>query len=90
MELYKQGGIRGCEIGTAMFGLRPDGKEEPAHMDLVRLAIPRRMYTQAHMDYVIEVVTEVYANRKNLRGMKFIRQPPALRHFTGRFDYIED
>ena len=90
VELYKQGGIRGCEIGTAMFGLRPDGKEEPAHMDLVRLAIPRRMYTQAHMDYVVEVVTEVYANRENLRGMKFIRQPPALRHFTGRFDYIED
>jgi len=90
VELYKQGGIRGCEIGTAMFGLRPDGKEEPAHMDLVRLAIPRRMYTQAHMDYVVEVVTEVYANRENLRGMKFIRQPPALRHFTGRFDYIVD
>ena len=90
VELYKQGGIRGCEIGTAMFGLRPDGKEEPAHMDLVRLAIPRRMYTQAHMDYVVEVVTEVYANRENLRGMKFIRQPPALRHFTGRFDYVED
>jgi len=90
VELYKQGGIRGCEIGTAMFGLRPDGKEEPAHMDLVRLAIPRRMYTQAHMDYVIEVVTEVYENRENLRGMKFIRQPPALRHFTGRFDYVED
>jgi len=90
VELYKQGGIRGCEIGTAMFGLRPDGKEEPAHMDLVRLAIPRRMYTQAHMDYVIEVVTEVYENRENLRGMKFIRQPPALRHFTGRFDYVDD
>ncbi len=90
VELYKQGGIRGCEIGTAMFGLRPDGKEEPAHMDLVRLAIPRRMYTQAHMDYVVEVMTEVYENRENLRGMKFIRQPPALRHFTGRFDYVED
>jgi tyrosine phenol-lyase len=89
VELYKQGGIRGCEIGTAMFGLRPDGKEEPAHMDLVRLAIPRRMYTQAHMDYVIEVMTEVFENRENLRGMKFIRQPKALRHFTGRFDYID-
>ena len=90
VELYKQGGIRGCEIGTAMFGLRPDGKEEPAHMDLVRLAIPRRMYTQAHMDFVVEVVTEVYQNRENLKGMKFVRQPPALRHFTGRFDYIEN
>jgi tyrosine phenol-lyase len=89
VELYKKGGIRGCEIGTAMFGLSPDGKEEPAHMDLVRLAIPRRMYTQAHMDYVIEVVTEVFENRENLRGMKFVRQPKALRHFTGRFDYID-
>jgi tryptophanase len=90
VELYLQGGIRGCEIGTAMFGLRPDGKEEPAHMDLVRLAIPRRMYTQAHMDYVVEVITEVFANRESLRGMKFVRQPPALRHFTGRFGYVED
>ena len=89
VELYKQGGIRGCEIGTAMFGLRPDGKEEPAHMDLVRLAIPRRMYTQAHMDYVVEVVIEVFENRNKLRGMKFIRQPRALRHFVGRFDYID-
>ncbi len=89
VELYKQGGIRGCEIGTAMFGLRPDGKEEPAHMDLVRLAIPRRMYTQAHMDYVVEVVTEVYERRDAMRGMKFIRQPPALRHFTGRFGYVD-
>jgi len=88
VELYKEGGIRGCEIGTAMFGLHPDGSEQPAHMDLVRLAIPRRMYTQAHMDYVIEVVTEVYCNRDSLRGMKFIRQPKALRHFTGRFDYV--
>jgi tyrosine phenol-lyase len=88
VELYKEGGIRGCEIGTAMFGLRPDGSEEPAHMDLVRLAIPRRMYTQAHMDYVVEVVTNVWNNREKLRGMKFIRQPKALRHFTGRFDYV--
>ena len=87
VELYKEGGIRGCEIGTAMFGLHPDGSEQPAHMDLVRLAIPRRMYTQAHMDYVIEVVARVYENRNDLRGMKFIRQPRALRHFTGRFDY---
>jgi tryptophanase len=90
VELYKEGGIRGCEIGTAMFGLRPDGKEAPAHMDLVRLAIPRRMYTQAHMDFVVEVITEVYKNRASLGGMKFVRQPPALRHFTGRFDYVEN
>jgi tryptophanase len=89
VELYKRGGIRGCEIGTAMFGLRPDGKEEPAHMDLVRLAIPRRMYTQAHMDYVVEVVKDVWDARDELRGMKFVRQPQALRHFTGRFDYVD-
>ena len=88
VELYKHGGIRGCEIGTAMFGLKPGGKEEPAHMDLVRLAIPRRMYTQSQMDYVVEVVQEVYEYRDQLRGMKFVRQPPALRHFTGRFDYV--
>jgi tryptophanase len=72
-----------------MFGLRPDGKEEPAHMDLVRLAIPRRMYTQSQMDYVVEVVQEVWERREQLRGMKFIRQPRALRHFTGRFAYID-
>jgi tryptophanase len=88
VELYKEGGIRGCEIGTAMFGLQPDGTEKPARMDLVRLAIPRRMYTQAHMDYVIEVVAEVHRNRAKLTGMKFTRQPKVLRHFTGRFDYI--
>jgi tryptophanase len=88
VELYKEGGIRGCEIGTAMFGLHPDGSESPAHMDLVRLAIPRRMYTQAHMDYVVEVIASVHENRDKLRGMKFIRQPKALRHFTGRFDYV--
>jgi tryptophanase len=88
VELYKEGGIRGCEIGTAMFGLQSDGTEKPANMDLVRLAIPRRMYTQAHMDYVIEVVAEVYRNRKNLDGMKFVQQPQVLRHFTGRFDYV--
>ncbi len=89
VELYKHGGIRGCEIGTAMFGLHPDGQEMPAKMELVRLAIPRRMYTQSQMDYVIEVVQEVNAKRESMRGMKFIRQPKALRHFTGRFDYVD-
>jgi len=89
VELYKHGGVRGCEIGTAMFGLQPDGREKPAEMDLVRLAIPRRMYTQSQMDYVIEVVQEVYEIRDSLRGMKFTRQPKALRHFTGRFGYVD-
>jgi tryptophanase len=88
VELYRHGGIRGCEIGTAMFGLQPDGTEIPARMDLVRLAIPRRTYTQSQMDYVVEVVQEVFEYRDSMRGMKFTRQPKALRHFTGRFGYI--
>ena len=89
VELYKHGGIRGCEIGTAMFGKKPDGTEAPAALDLVRLAFPRRMYTQSHMNYLIEVVQEVHQMRHKLRGMKFIREPKALRHFTGRFDYVD-
>jgi nitrite reductase/ring-hydroxylating ferredoxin subunit len=61
IELYREGGVRGCEIGTVMFGRQPDGSERPAHHDLVRLAVPRRVYTQSHMDYVVEVVTRVAA-----------------------------
>ena len=59
VALYREGGIRGCEIGTVMFGRQPDGSEQPAAMDLVRLAIPRRTYTQSHVDYVIEVCEHV-------------------------------
>jgi tryptophanase len=85
VALYREGGIRACEIGTAMFGRRPDGSEQPAPMDLVRLAIPRRTYTQSHVDYVVEVVTWVAARAGDLRGFRFVHEPPALRHFTGRF-----
>jgi tryptophanase len=84
--LYREGGIRGCEIGTVMFGLHPDGREEPASMDLVRLAIPRRTYTQSHIDYVIEVVRWVAERAADLRGMRIVEQPAALRHFTARFE----
>lgn len=83
--LYEEGGIRSCEIGTVMFGRRPDGSEQPAAMDLVRLAIPRRTYTQSHVDYVIEVVTRVAARASALTGLRIVEQPPALRHFTARF-----
>ena len=83
--LYLQGGIRGCEIGTVMFGRQPDGSEIPAAMDLVRLAIPRRTYTQSHIDYVIEVVTWVAERASELKGMRIVDEPPALRHFTARF-----
>ena len=84
--LYREGGIRGCEIGTVMFGRHPDGTEEPAAMDLVRLAIPRRTYTQSHIDYVIEVVRWVAERAAELRGLRIVKQPTALRHFTARFE----
>jgi tryptophanase len=86
VALYEAGGIRVCEIGTVMFGLRPDGTEEPAAMDLVRMAIPRRTYTQSHIDYVIEVVTAVAGRPAELPGYRIVEQPPQLRHFTARFE----
>jgi tryptophanase len=86
VALYREGGIRGCEIGTVMFGLHPDGSETPAPMDLVRLAIPRRTYTQSHVDYVIEVVAWVAERAAALRGMRIVNAPAALRHFTARFE----
>ena len=86
VALYLEGGIRGCEIGTVMFGRRPDGSEEPAPMDLVRLAIPRRTYTQSHVDYVIEVCEHVATRAGELRGLEIVEEPPALRHFTARFE----
>jgi tryptophanase len=86
VALYLEGGIRGCEIGTVMFGRRTDGSEEAAVMDLVRLAIPRRTYTQSHMDYVIEVCEHVATRAGDLRGLRIVEEPPALRHFTARFE----
>jgi len=83
--LYVEAGVRGAEIGTVMFGLRPDGTEAPAAMDLVRLAIPRRVYTQSHIDYVAEAVTAVAAARDRLRGYRIVSAPRRLRHFTARF-----
>jgi tryptophanase len=86
VALYREGGIRGCEIGTVMFGRQPDGSEQPAAMDLVRLAIPRRTYTQSHVDYVIEVCEYVAERAGELRGLRIVEEPPALRHFTARFE----
>jgi tryptophanase len=86
VELYLAGGIRGCEIGTVMFGRRPDGREQPAAMDLVRLAIPRRTYTQSHIDYVIEVCIEVARRAPKLHGFRIIEEPETLRHFSARFE----
>jgi tryptophanase len=87
-ELYATGGVRGCEIGSVMFGRGPDGSERPAAVELVRLAIPRRTYTQSHIDYVIEVVLDVAARAGELRGLRMVAQSPALRHFTARFEML--
>jgi tyrosine phenol-lyase len=86
--LYIQGGIRSCEIGSVMFGKanRVSGKFEPARLELVRLAIPRRVYTQSHMDYVVECVGELAEKRHSIRGMRIVWEPPILRHFTARFE----
>ena len=86
VALYREGGIRGVEIGSVMFGRHPDGTESPAPMELVRLAIPRRTYTQSHVDYVIEVATAVAARASDLRGYRIVEQPAQLRHFTARFE----
>ncbi len=83
--LYVEAGIRGVEIGTVMFGLHPDGTETPAAMDLVRLAIPRRVYTQSHIDYVAEAVGAVGERRQSLRGYRIASAPAVLRHFTASF-----
>ena len=85
VALYESGGIRSCEIGTVMFGLHPDGTETPAPLDLVRLAIPRRTYTQSHIDYVIEVCLDVAARAGTLPGYEIVDAPRSLRHFTARF-----
>ena len=87
--LYLEGGVRGVEIGSVMFG-RPqdDGTEIPAEMELVRLAIPRRTYTQSHIDYVGEVIAAVARESASLRGLRIVEQPPWLRHFTAALEPI--
>jgi tryptophanase len=81
--LYLEGGIRGVEIGSLMFGkYDADGKLIPAQMELVRLAIPRRVYTQSHIDYVAEVIIEVFKNRADIKGLRILEEAALLRHFT--------
>lgn len=82
--LYLMGGIRGVEIGSVMFGLHPDGIETPAPMDLVRLAFPRRVYTQSHVDYLAEMLIAINAQKERVVGHRIVWQAPTLRHFTAR------
>ena len=89
-QLYLHAGIRGVEIGSVMFAKKDPktGREIPADMELVRLAIPRRVYTQSHIDYVIEATQEVFTNREVIKGMKIVWEPPFLRHFTAHLEYL--
>jgi tyrosine phenol-lyase len=87
-ELFLEGGIRGVEVGTVMFGRRnPDtGEESAAPMELVRLALPRRVYTQSHVDYMVEAILAFAERRDAVGGFRFVHQEPVLRHFTARFE----
>jgi len=87
VELYRAGGVRSVEMGSVMFGRPlPGGGEEPAAMELVRLALPRRVYTQSHIDYVAEVVISVASRATELAGFRITSQAGLLRHFTARFE----
>ena len=88
-NLYLKGGIRASEIGSVMFGKKgSNGELIPASMELVRLAIPRRVYTQSHVDYVIEVFQEIKKQKNKAKGIKIVKQPKYLRHFTSHFKFI--
>ena len=86
VELFLNDGVRTCEIGSAMFGKTVEGVFRPAAMELVRLAFPRRCYTQSHFDYVIEGAAEIVRRKDELRGLRIVYEPPFLRHFTARFE----
>jgi tyrosine phenol-lyase len=88
VELYREAGIRAVEIGTVMFGRRDaeTGEERPAGMELVRLAIPRRAYTQSHIDYVVEAILNVWQRRDSIGAYRITEQAGLLRHFTARFE----
>ena len=90
IELYLQAGVRSVEIGSVMFARKDaeTGEELPAPMELVRLALPRRVYTQSHIDYVIEALLELNQNKENIRGVKIVEQAPFLRHFSAKFELI--
>ncbi|MCZ6917001.1 MAG: beta-eliminating lyase-related protein, partial [Gemmatimonadetes bacterium] len=82
--MYRHAGIRAVEIGSVMFG----GGGTPPDMELVRMAVPRRVYTQSHVDYVVEACAELYQHRGELRGLRMTNNPPYLRHFTAEFEEI--
>jgi len=89
VALYRESGVRAVEIGGVMFGRKgEDGKERFPELELVRLAIPRRLYTVSHLNYVAEALAHLYKNRNKVRGMKIVHQAPQLRHFTVRMKEV--
>ncbi len=92
VELYREAGIRSCEIGSVMHAEKDgeNGEEMPSAMDLVRLAIPHRVYTQSHIDYVVEAILQVYERRTSINGYRIVSQPKFLRHFTAQFQPVDE
>ena len=89
VALYRQGGIRAVEIGTVMFGKKDEkGTIIFPPMELVRLAIPRRVYTESHLKYVVSVFRQISSNKRQIRGLKITYEPPFLRHFTAEFEEL--
>ena len=89
LALYLEGGVRSVEIGSVMFGRQPDGREMPASMELVRMAFPRRVYTQSHVDYLAEVILYVNSIKDSIRGVRIASAPEVLRHFSARMEMVE-
>lgn len=89
LELYLEGGIRACDIGSFMTGNDPvSGKQLESTFEFCRLAIPRRVYTQAHLDYIVDVLTDIKARADTLNGYRIIWKPPVLRHFTAHLEPV--
>jgi tryptophanase len=90
-HLYLEGGIRAVEIGSVMFASKDEATSQWKYpeLELVRLAIPRRVYTQTHLDYVADVIAELYSKRGQIRGMHYTYEPPFLRHFTAQFEFLQ-
>jgi tyrosine phenol-lyase len=85
-EIYVEGGVRGAELGTVTFGVDgTTGEERPAAADLVRLALPRRVYTWSHLEYVAEVISRVHERRESVHGLRITAQPAIMRNFTASF-----
>jgi tryptophanase len=90
IEIYIEGGIRAVELGSVAFEYKDRETGELIHpaLELVRLAIPRRVYTRSHLDFVIETLAAIAARRDEIRGVRIVEEPPLLRHFTARFDWV--